>query len=219
MRYFVLFCLSFYSLFAQSKVIVGIGGGTGSGKTTLAEQIQSAFPNNSIIISQDAYYKSLTHLTQEERDNVNFDHPNALDFSLLRQNLIDLKSGHQVEQPIYNFAIHDRELQTRSIESKEIIIVEGILLFAVPEVRELFDLKIYVDTGSDVRILRRMERDIRERGRNVTNVKEQYLTTVKPMHDLFVEPSKKFADLIVPGEKYNPIALSMIISKIENDLK
>ncbi len=201
------------TLFANSTIIVAIAGGTGSGKTTLAEKIHTHFPE-SVLISQDSYYKDITHLSLEERSLTNFDHPNALEFSLLREHLISLREGQSIEVPTYDFSLHARTSKTTLIEPTNIIIVEGILLLAVPEVRDLFDLKVFVDTDSDERVLRRIARDIEERGRTLNSVCWQYLTTVKPMHDAFVEPSKKFADVIIPEGGHNDMAVSLILSKL-----
>ena len=205
-------CLS-TAVFAK-PIFVGIGGGTGSGKTTLAEKIHKAFPG-SILISQDSYYKDLSHLPMQERERANFDHPDSLDFALLRDHLIDLKNGIAIEEPLYSFHTHSREEGTRVIEPANIVLVEGILLLASPEVRDLFDLKIYVDTEDDIRILRRLERDIKERSRDVQGVKEQYEKTVKPMHTLFVEPSKRYADIVILGETHNPVAVDLIVTKLK----
>jgi uridine kinase len=208
-----------HALFASSPTLVGIAGGTGSGKTTLAQKIQDAFPNHSILISQDSYYKDLSHLSVHERAKANFDHPNSLDFDLLRQHLLDLINGQAIEQPIYNFQTHNREKTTKRVEPAKLIIVEGILLLAALEVKDLFDIKIFIDTDDDIRLLRRMERDIAERGRSFSSITEQYLTTVKPMHDAFVEPSKQYADVIIPARRQNPIALDLVISKLREDLR
>jgi uridine kinase len=208
----------FPAVFA-SPILIGIAGGTGSGKTTMAQKIQDAFPNHSVLICQDSYYKDISHLSLEERAKRNFDHPNSLDFDLLREHLIDLMNGRAIERPIYNFQTHGRERATQRVEPAQVIIVEGILLFAALEVRDLFNLKIFVDTADDIRLLRRVERDLAERGRSFEGVKEQYLTTVKPMHDAFVEPSKQYADVIVPMRRQNQIALDLVITKLKSDLK
>ena len=213
-RFLIILCCVSIHCFAADKILIGIAGGTGSGKTTLAEKLHEAFPENSILISQDSYYRKQDHLTYEQRSQINFDHPNALEFSLLREHLIDLKNNQSIDQPIYNFATHGREQQSKRIESAQLIIVEGILLFAAEEVRDLFDLKIFVDTDSDTRVLRRIERDIRERGRDFSGVQSQYLSTVKPMHDAFVEPSKKYADAIIPEGGQNEKALGLILSRL-----
>lgn len=210
-------CLSIYAL-AKPPVLVGIAGGTGSGKTTLAQRIHQAFPG-SVLISQDSYYRDLSHLPFEEREKTNFDHPNSLEFLLLRKHLLDLKNGQAIEQPTYSFHLHARERRTERIEPAQIILVEGILLLAVPEVRDLFDIKIFVDTDDDVRVLRRIERDMNERSRDFTSVKEQYLQTVKPMHDAFVEPSKKHADVIFLEGGHNQVAIDLILAKLSEGFK
>lgn len=184
----------------------------------LARKIQEVYPSRTILISQDSYYKDLGHLSYEQRSQVNFDHPQSLDFEMLRSHLLDLKYDRNVNQPVYNFHTHSRDRQTHLVKPAEIIIVEGILLFAVPEVSELFDLKIFVDADDDIRFLRRMERDIHERSRTIAQVKEQYLHTVKPMHDAFVAPSKQHADVIIPKGGYNEVALGMILAKINEEL-
>jgi uridine kinase len=220
MKYF--FCLALFfiqNLCAKDKIILGIAGGTGSGKTTLACKIQKHFQECCILISQDSYYRDLSALTPEARDRVNFDHPDSLDFILLKQNLLDLKNNKAIYKPVYNFHSHTRETVQEKIEPTQLIIVEGILLFSIPEIRELFDIKVFIDISDDVRLLRRIERDINERGRDFISVKNQYLTTVKPMHDMFVEPSKKFADLIVPHGGENITALSLIVSKLNEEIE
>ncbi len=210
--------LGVQSLFGNPKLLIGIAGGTGSGKTTLAQKILYAFPKDSVLISQDSYYKELSHLPLEERVKTNFDHPDSLDFGLLLSHLTSLKNGKSIQVPIYNFHIHSREIKTALVQSSPIIILEGILIFSIPELRDLFDLKIYVDTDDDIRVLRRIERDIKERARDFDGIKCQYLATVKPMHDLFVEPSKQHADVIIPRGGHNDVALNMILSKIKEDL-
>jgi uridine kinase len=207
-----------FMLAASDKIVIGIAGGTGSGKTTLAQKIQEAFPNQAILIAQDSYYKDLSFLPIAERDKVNFDHPDSLDFNLLKQHIFDLKTGKNIEMPNYDFCTHTRQKNYQLVEPKQILIVEGILLFAVSEIRDLFDIKLFVDTDDDVRLLRRIERDINERERDFSNVRDQYLTTVKPMHDTFVEPSKKHADMIVPHGGENAAALSVIISKLREEI-
>lgn len=213
LKFALLFCS--FSLFASPQILIGIAGGTGSGKTTLAHKIHEAFPNNSVLISQDSYYKNLSHLPFEQRAKTNFDHPHSLDFALLKENLIALKNRHAINVPTYDFSIHTRVSATTHVEPADIIIVEGILLFAAPELQNLFDLKIFVDTDSDVRVLRRIDRDIKERGRDLAGVTHQYLTTVKPMHDTFVEPSKRFADIIIPEGGLNENALALIIARLQ----
>ncbi len=164
----VFYCLSI-SIFAKEVIFVGIAGGTGSGKTTLAQQIHQAFPE-AILISQDSYYKNHALLSFEERSRINFDHPNSLEFTLLKDHLIDLKNGLPINQPIYNFHLHAREKETIRVEPADIVLVEGILLLAAPEIRDLFDIKIFVDTDEDIRVLRRIDRDIKERSRDFTGV-------------------------------------------------
>ncbi len=212
-RAVLLFCLLSVSAFAKPTLFVGIAGGTGSGKTTLAEKIHEAFPA-AVLISQDSYYKDQSHLPIEEREKTNFDHPNSLEFSLLKQHLIDLKKGLAIEQPIYSFHTHTREEGSKRVEPVEIVLIEGILLLAVPEIRDLLDIKIFVDTDDDIRILRRIERDMKERSRDFESIREQYLKTVKPMHDAFVEPSKKYADVIVPNGGRNKVAIGLILAKL-----
>lgn len=208
-----------HCLSAVESLIVGIAGGTGSGKTTLAEKIFELFPNEAVLISQDSYYKDLSHLSIQERAHLNYDHPDSLDFKLLKEHLDILKTGQEIAIPVYSFRTHSREAHTQTIKPASIIIVEGILLFAVPEIRKLFDIKIFLDTDDDIRLLRRMERDMKERGRDFASVRDQYLKTVKPMHDTFVEPSKRFADVIIPSERRNETALKMIASKLKEELQ
>lgn len=203
------------TLSAESPIVIGIAGGTGSGKTTLAKKIQASIPG-AVLIEQDCYYKDLSHLTMEERVHVNFDHPNSIDFERLREDLLTLKNRQPIQKPIYNFKIHSREAGSTLVEPAEVIVVEGILVLTDEKLRELFDLKIYVETDDDTRILRRMERDILERGRDISNVKAQYLTTVKPMHTQFVEPSKQYADIIVLGESDTSPAVKLILAGLNN---
>jgi uridine kinase len=204
-------------LIAQAQVIVGIAGGTGSGKTTLAEKLLATFADRAVVINQDNYYKDLTHLTLEERAERNFDHPDSIDFDLLGKHIVQLKDHQSVEVPIYNFCTHSREKATLTVNPAEIVIVEGILLFAVPEIRELCDLKIFVETDDDIRVLRRIERDLNERARDFKSVRDQYMTTVKPMHDAYVEPSKRFADIIIPTRQRNGNGIALIISGLKRD--
>ena len=209
----IIFCYFSFSIFAAPIVFVGIAGGTGSGKTTFATKIHEAFPN-AVLISQDSYYRDLSNLPFEKREKTNFDHPDSLEFDLLRQHLIDLKNGKAIEQPIYNFHTHTREKGSVLVQPAQIVLVEGILLLSVPEVRDLFDIKIFIDTDDDIRILRRIERDMSERSRDFKGIKKQYLETVKPMHEAFVEPSKKFADVIIPAWGQNHVALGLVLAKL-----
>ncbi len=195
---------------------VGVVGGTGSGKTTIAKRLRDALPEGSVAMLQhDAYYKHRPELSIEERDQLNFDHPDSLDNELLRQHLGELRAGRPIEAPQYDFASHLRLAETRRVEPAPVIVVEGILLFVDQELRDCFDAKIYVDTDADIRILRRIERDLHRRGRTFEQVREQYFATVRPMHLQFVEPSKRWADVIIPEGGHNRVALDLIVSKLE----
>lgn len=201
--------------------MIGIAGGTASGKTTVAEKIQQAsLTYGSVsIIKIDDYYKKLDHLPFEERQKINYDHPNAYDIDLLISHLQTLKQRKPINKPIYDFISHNRSDKVETILPSNVVIVEGILTFAIPELREMFDVKIYVDTPADVRFIRRLSRDIKLRGRSVDSVINQYLTTVRPMHLMFVEPSKIYADLIVPEGGENQVAIDFLVAKIVNILK
>lgn len=212
-KVFAFFCCLTFSIFAKPIFFIGIAGGSGSGKTTFAKKILEAFPNMSLI-SQDSYYKDLSTLPMEKREKINFDHPDSLEFDLLQKHLIDLKHGRSIEVPVYNFHSHCREPRTQTISPSQIVVIEGILILAMPEIRELLDLKIFIDTDDDIRIIRRLERDITERSRDFKSIKNQYLESVKPMHNAFVEPSKKYADVIVPEGGYNAMAVDLILSKL-----
>jgi uridine kinase len=213
-----LFSILYFNIGSCSeRDIVAIAGGSGSGKTTIMQKIANEFPSKVVTISQDSYYKDLAHLTLKERAEVNFDHPNSLDFDLLKEHLLTLKEGNSIEIPIYDFASHTR-VGTKTIESNQIIIIEGVLILAVPEVRELFDFKLFVDTDADLCFIRRATRDINERGRDLEGVKKQYLATVHPMFLSFVEPSKRFADLIIPWNEYNDVSLNFIIHSIKSKI-
>ncbi len=217
MRTFFVFCFFSISAVAKAMVVVGIAGGTGSGKTTLAEKLHQELPG-SLLISQDSYYKDLSHLPFEERRCTNFDHPDSIEFSLLREHLMDLKKGLSIESPTYSFHTCTREQKTERIDPAQVVLVEGILLLTVPEIRDLFDLKLFVDTDDDIRILRRIERDMKERSLDFNSTKEQYLKTVKPMHDAFVNPSKKYADVIIPEGGYNQCAISLVLAKLKEGI-
>lgn len=199
-------------------VIVGIAGGTGSGKTTLTRRIRDGIGERSALIQHDWYYRDLTLLTTEERSHVNFDHPNSLDNELLVEHLRILRGGDAIEAPTYDFTRHARCEESIRIEPRPIVLVEGILLFACKELREFFDIKLYVDTDSDIRAFRRIRRDIRERGRDFETIRQQYYETVRPMHLEFVEPSKRWADLIIPEGGNNKIALDVIIERLRRYL-
>jgi uridine kinase len=204
--------------FAHS-IIIGIAGGTGSGKTTVAHNIIERVGEHRIaLIQHDAYYVDLSHLPPEERRKQNVDHPDSLETSLLIQHLQQLRIGQVVDIPMYDFATHSRKDDTRRILPHKVIMVEGILVFADRELRELMDIKIFVDADADVRLLRRLKRDLGERGRSIESVIEQYERTVRPMHLEFVEPSKRYADLIIPEGGHNTIALDMVVARIESML-
>ena len=201
----------------NQTIIVGIAGGTGSGKTSVTKAIIEDLKKsgiNAILLEQDSYYRRNDHLTFEERVKLNYDHPDSIDFELLKDHILALKSGHSIEKPIYDFKQHNRVNDTLHIEPASIIIVEGILILAIEKIRSLFDAKIFVDTDDDERLLRRMERDLNERGRDFDSVKNQYINTVKPMHLEFVEPSKRYADVIIPRGKENKVGIKMLSSRL-----
>ncbi|ELC8441652.1 uridine kinase [Clostridium perfringens] len=203
----------------KRPIFIGITGGTGSGKSTIAKEIYRQFGEECIaMIEQDSYYKDQSHLTMEDRVKTNYDHPHAFDNNLLVSHLESLLNGHSIQKPSYDFAIHNRVEETTTVEPKEIVIVEGILILEDPRIRELLDIKIYVDTDADVRIIRRMVRDINERGRTIESVINQYLNVVKPMHNQFTEPTKKFADIIIPEGGHNKVAIDIIVAKIKEVL-
>ncbi len=204
----------------MKRIIIGIAGGSGSGKTTLANRLKEQFaPNETLLISHDSYYKQHDDLTYEERTQLNYDHPDAFDTDLMIQQLTDLRNGIAVECPTYDYTVHNRSEATVHCEPAPVIIVEGFLLFVDPRLADMFDFRIFVDTDADVRILRRILRDVNERGRTLDSVITQYLTTVKPMHEAFVEPSKRKANLIVPEGGKNAAALEMLVRYIENHLR
>jgi len=200
----------------SKPIIIGVAGGTGSGKTTVAEAILRRVGFEHIAFLQhDAYYKDQSHLPLAERAKVNYDHPDALDNDLLVEHLRALQAWQAVEVPIYDFTTHTRTSRTRRVEPQPIILVEGILIFAVRDLREMMDVKIYVDTDADIRFIRRLQRDIAERGRTMESVIEQYLSTVRPMHLEFVEPSKRYADVIIPEGGFNEVAMDMVVARIQ----
>lgn len=203
----------------KKTFVIGIAGGSGSGKTTLARNISSHFGEQVALLRHDDYYKDRRELTSAELDNVNYDHPSAFDTSLLTEHLKALIDGKGIDAPVYDYESHRRSNSVRHIEPATVILVEGILILESEELSSLFDLKIFVDTDADVRLIRRIRRDTKKRGRSLDSVIEQYLTTVKPMHDAFVEPSKRKADIIVPEGGKNPVAYHLIIDRIEHHLK
>ena len=194
--------------------VVGVAGGSGSGKTTFAKNLKEALGENAEMLTCDNYYYANDGLTHEQRAALNFDSPDAIEFSLMSEHLAALREGRSVESPVYDFTKHTRLDKTVTLHARPVIIVEGILVLSRPELRELMDLKIFVDTDADERILRRAKRDMEERGRTFDDIMEQYLTTVKPMHYEYVEPSRAFADMVLNGGK-NPIVLDMVKSRIE----
>lgn len=200
-------------------LVIGIAGGTGSGKTTLTNQIAAQFVEQVTIIKHDNYYKAHDDMDYEERCRLNYDHPNAFDTELMIEHLKALKKGETIECPIYDYTIHNRSKDTITIVPNKVIIVEGILIFENQELCDLMDIRIFVDTDADLRILRRIQRDVMERARSLESVINQYINTVKPMHEQFVEPSKKHANVIVPEGGYNQAAMEMIQNHIKNHLK
>jgi uridine kinase len=205
---------------AESKdiLVIGIAGGTGSGKTTITRRLASEFGEKVTVIYHDNYYKEHHNMPFEERTKLNYDHPDSFDTDLMVRDLKKLKAGQTIECPVYDYTIHDRSDETITIEPSPVIIVEGIMIFASAELRDLIDIKIFVDTDADVRILRRILRDVKERGRSLDSVITQYLTTVKPMHEAFVEPSKRYADIIIPEGGQNEVAMSMVIGRVKQHL-
>ena len=203
----------------DSIMVIGVAGGTGSGKTTITNQIKERLGDDITVITHDNYYCAHHEMTYEERMLLNYDHPDAYETELMVEHLAALRRGESVEVPVYDFSIYDRTDKTVTVKPSRVIIVEGIVIFAHPELRELMDVKVFVDCDADVRILRRIMRDVKERGRSLDSVVNQYLSTVKPMHEAFVEPSKKYADVIIPTGGENLVALEMLVTRIEAHLK
>ena len=200
-------------------MIIGISGGTGSGKTTVAQKIiTSVGADNVVYLQQDAYYRNLGDMPLELRHKVNFDHPDAIDINLMMNHLEALRAGESIEQPTYDYATHSRRAETIHVEPRPVIIVEGILVFFDPQMRQLMDLKIFVDCAADIRFIRRLDRDVHERGRSLESIISQYQTTVRPMHLQFVEPSKRYADIIIPEGGHNEVGIDMITCKIQSIL-
>ena len=201
----------------KDVVVIGVAGGTGSGKSTLVKRLQEAFRNDDVAtICHDFYYKAHPELTYEERTKLNYDHPDAFDTWLMVEHIKALKEGKSVECPTYSFVEHNRTDETMPVKPSKVIIVDGILIFENEELRNIMDIKVYVDTDADIRLARRILRDVRERGRSMESVISQYTTTVKPMHEQFVEPSKRYADVIIPEGGFNSVAVSMLIQNIRS---
>jgi uridine kinase len=201
-------------------LIIGIAGGTGSGKTTVVHQIMNELPETQVgIISQDSYYRETSNLSYDERTKINFDHPRAIDFELLVEHLKQLKEEKTIEQPVYSFVTHNRTDDVIITHPRKVMIVEGILILSNPELRELFDIKIFVHADSDERLIRRLKRDIAERGRDMNEVLNRYQNTLKPMHQQFIEPTKAYADIIIPNDKYNTVAIGVVRAVINQRIE
>ena len=201
----------------KTPLFIGITGGSGSGKTTIVNKIFSEVPERSIaIIEQDSYYKDQSQLSYEERCKTNYDHPFAFDTDLLIEHISSLKNGHAIEKPLYDYEIHNRKKETQLIEPKEIIIIEGLLVFYDERIRDLLDIKIFVDTDADLRLIRRIIRDINHRARTLDSVIAQYINTVRPAHEQFIEPTKKYADIIVTEGGNNLVAIDLMVTKIKS---
>ncbi len=200
-------------------LVIGIAGGTGSGKTTVVNQILNNLPADEVcVISQDSYYKETTNLSYDQRIKINFDHPKAIDFDLLVEHITELKKSKIIEQPVYSFVTHNRIKDTLITHPRKVVIVEGILIFNSKELRDLFDIKIFVHADADERLIRRIRRDIEERGRDVNEVLTRYQNTLKPMHQQFIEPTKTYADIIIPNDRYNTVAVDIVRTVISQKL-
>ncbi len=202
----------------METIIIGIAGGTASGKTTLIQRLKESFGDNISVVYHDNYYKAHPDMPYQERATLNYDHPDAFETDRMVTDLNALRNGHAICSPLYDYTIHDRTKQTLVVQPTKVVVVEGLLIFENKALRELMDIKIFVDTDADVRILRRILRDVKERGRSLDSVVEQYLTTVKPMHEQFVQPSRQYADIIVLEGGCNLVALDMIVQRIKNHL-
>lgn len=203
---------------STSPLMIGVVGGSGSGKTTVARTIYEFLGSDAAFIDQDAYYADLSHLTMDERRRVNFDHPDAFDTDLMVEQLRTLSAGHPIRKPTYDYPAHTRATATVEVTPRDVILVDGILLFADARLRALFDIKIFVDVAEDVRFIRRLQRDVSERGRTMDDVIRQYLSTVRPMHLEFIEPSKRYADIILPEGGHNRTGIEMILARVELEL-
>lgn len=200
-------------------LIIGIAGGTGCGKTTVVNQIINELPDDEVcVISQDSYYNDLSHLPLEERRKTNFDHPLSIDFKLLKQHLEELRQGNTIQQPVYSFLECNRTAETVPTEPRKVVIVEGILIMTDTEIRKMMDIKIFVHADSDERLIRRIKRDVNERGWNLDETLEKYQSTIKPMHAEFIEPSKEYADIIIPNNKHNTVAIDIVRTIINEKL-
>ncbi|WP_342747083.1 uridine kinase [Dethiosulfatibacter aminovorans] len=201
----------------KKPIFIGITGGSGSGKTTVVKKIKTAIPSKSLtVIEQDSYYKDQSHLSFEERCKTNYDHPLAFDNDLLIEHLKDLAKGKEIEKPVYDYETHNRKEETITVEPRDIIVLEGILIFYDERLRDLLDIKIFVDTDSDIRLVRRIIRDMNERGRSIDSVLNQYMQTVRPAHEQFIEPTKKYADIIIPEGGHNLVAIDLMVTKIKS---
>lgn len=202
----------------MQNIVIGIAGGTGSGKTTLTRKLKEHFETEITVLSHDHYYKQHDELSYEQRVHLNYDHPDAFDTDLMVQHLTMLRDGKEIACPVYDFSTHNRSDETLIVQPTRVIIIEGILIFVDSKLRDLMDVKVFVDTDADVRILRRLVRDVNKRGRTLESVVAQYLTSVKPMHEQFVEPSKRFADIIIPEGGQNEVARDLIVRRVEHHL-
>lgn len=203
----------------RTPLIIGIAGGTGSGKTTVAQRVQAALGDDVALIDHDSYYHDQSELPEDERKKVNYDHPDTLDNELLLAHLVTLKRGEAIEKPLYDFKSHTRTQSTFRIAPAPVIIVEGILTLAQPKLREVMDIKVFVDTAADIRLMRRIRRDLEQRGRSFESIRAQYYETVRPMHNAFVEPSKEFADVILPEGGENQIAIGVLVGMIRHHVR
>ncbi len=203
----------------MTPLVLGIAGGTGSGKTTIAISVVEALTPHAARVDHDSYYKDQSGLTFEERQRINYDHPDSLDNELLRDHVLALRRGEAIQKPRYDFLTHTRRAETTLVEPAPVIVVEGILTLALPMLRELFDVRIFVDTDADIRLMRRIRRDLEQRGRSFSEVRKQYYDTVRPMHLAFVEPSKRYADIIIPEGGQNQIAIDMVVGRVRDYLR